>query len=466
MKRSVWIWLVACTPTERPGLVQEGGAVEDVPAPRAAVEVEDPAAGVPELPQVWSVPSMEHSLVAVDDGAGIVGRVSGYPETIARVDSRTGKELWRLAQPDGVMWTEIRAGRGYGVVAGRLPMRGGERIGVVNLGDGSLQWHRGVAERVMPVIGREGSGVGYVEGCGLEVLDPATGRPWGALEGRTAMVGHAGPAGPQMHALCTTMPVLLGMTEPCVMALTPRATADMVLTTLGANGTCWELALGRVDSQPTFATGYDVMAWHAEATLQVLEFDRETGGVRWRREFAGPGCDPTARLVGGTTLVLACGEAWMLGFGGRALWTIEGVDADAVAVVGEDSEGLLLNDSPGVRHVQYVTEHGALAGRIEVPDGASARAIGAGLVIETRETSTLWDPQGVRRWVYRGSGLSPRVGQYAVITGSGVVLDLRTGQALGRDPFGATPLAVLPAEGEGPALMVMRAGYLWARALP
>lgn len=41
-----------------------------------------------------------------------------------------------------------------------------------------------------------------------------------------------------------------------------------------------------------------------------------------------------------------------------------------------------------------------------------------------------------------------------------VVIAASSGAVLGRDPFGARPLAVLPGS------VVMHAGYLWARALP
>jgi len=93
-----------------------------------------------------------------------------------------------------------------------------------------------------------------------------------------------------------------------------------------------------------------------------------------------------------------------------------------------------------------------LAGRIEVADGTS---------VQTREGLTLWDAQGGRRW-WRAGGQFTAIEGYVVIKNSGEVLEMETGRVLGRDPFDARPLAVLR---ERPMLMVMHAGYLWARAL-
>ena len=45
----------------------------------------------------------------------------------------------------------------------------------------------------------------------------------------------------------------------------------------------------------------------------------------------------------------------------------------------------VLADSPGARSVQWLTPGGALAGRVTVPDRASARAIAAGLLVDSGE---------------------------------------------------------------------------------
>jgi len=247
------------------------------------------------------------------------------------------------------------------------------------------------------------------------------------------------------------------------MVLAPHDVADMLLTTVGPDGSCWKLLLGRADSRPTIDAASDVLTWHAESTLHVLAVDRATGDVRWRRNFAGPNCYPRAHVVdvGGRMVVVhACGTGVALAAAdGAERWSVK-VDADAVAVVGETGGEPLLNDSPGIRHVQYVTVDGALAGRIEVAGGASAHAISAGLVVQTREGLTLWDAQGGQRW-WRAGGRFSAMGDYVVIGNSGDILEMTTGRVLGRDPFDARPLAVLCEE----ELMVMHAGYLWARAL-
>lgn len=423
----------------------------------------DPTA-VPELPQVWSAPALQYSLAAVDGGAGIVGRVSGFPETIARIDARTGDEVWRVARPGEVMWTQVRAGRTHAAVSGRLQGRGGARVGYVDLRDGKLLWDRGVEDRIDGVVGLDGTGVGLVGDCRVQALDPTSGRAWTELIGRSARVGHAGPDGPQMHELCVTPPLLVGQAGRCAMVLTPQEAADMVLTTVGPDTSCWKLPLGRADSRPQVDLEMEVIWWHAEATLHVLGFDRATGNVRWRRRFAGERCYPRAHAAGGTVVVLACGRAVALAGDGAERWTLKDVEADALAVVGVANAEPLLNDSPGVRRVQFVTTDGALAGRVAVPDRASAHAVAAGVIVDTRESLTLWDPQGAR-WTMPGSGFSA-IGEYVVTRNSALVVEARTGRVLGRDPFGAEPLAVLPAGRGGPALMVMRAGYLWARALP
>jgi len=199
-----WV-LAACAPTAAPE-VPEVARAEVVNVNSAdivnAAAVNAVAGVVPELPQVWSAPDMQYSLAAVDGGAGVVGRVSQFPETIARVDARTGKELWRVAQPGEVMWTDVRAGVTHAAVSGRLPARGGSRVGYVDLRDGKLLWHRALAERSDVVVGLDGTGVGLVKDCDLTVLDPLSGRPLSTLRGRTMGIGHSGPDGPQVHPMC------------------------------------------------------------------------------------------------------------------------------------------------------------------------------------------------------------------------------------------------------------------------
>lgn len=462
---AAWV-LVACTPTAGPGVVEVERAEVVVAAPVERVEGAAPVgAAVPELPQVWSAPHMQYSLAAVEGGAGVVGRVSEFPETIARVDARTGQEVWRVARPGEVRWTEVRAGRTHAAVSGRLPGQGGARVGYVDLRDGTLVWERALAERADAVVGLDGTGVGLLHGCDLTALDPRSGRPFTTLHGRTAGVGHSGPDGPQVHELCTTPPLLVGQTGRCAMVLTPQDAADMVLTTVGSDTSCWKLPLGRADSRPHFEATSDVLWWHAEATLHVLAVDRTNGAVRWRRRFAGPNCYPRAHMAdagGHIVVVHACERAVALAADdGTERWSVK-VDADAVAVVGSASAEPLLNDSPGRRYVQYVTAEGGLAGRIEVADGASAHALTAGLMVQTRDGMTLWDPQGGQRW-WRAGGRFTAMGDYVVIKNSGEVVEMSSGRVLGRDPFDATPLAVVRTDGG--ALMVMRAGYLWARAL-
>jgi outer membrane protein assembly factor BamB len=470
--------LAACTSPTGPEVpeVARAGGVNTAPSERDVVDAAAVAgeegtlaaavgAAVPELPQVWSAPNMQYSLAAVDGGAGVVGRVSLFPETIARVDARTGKEVWRVAQPGEVMWTEVRAGKAYAAVSGRLPARGGDRVGYVDLRDGKLLWSRAVEERTDVAVGLDGTGVGLVKGCNLTALDPQSGRPIGTLRGRMMGVGHSGPDGPQVHEMCGTTPLLVGQTDRCAMVLAPHDVADMLLTTVGPDGSCWKLPLGRADLRPTIDAASDVLTWHAESTLHVLAVDRATGDVRWRRNFAGPSCYPRAHVVdvGGRMVVVhACGTGVALAAAdGAERWSVK-VDADAVAVVGEAGVEPLLMDSPGVRYVQYVTAGGVLAGRIEVADGASAHAVSAGLMVQTRDAMTLWDAQGERRW-WRAGGRFSAIGDYVVIKNSGDIVDMKTGRVLGRDPFDARPLAVVRGE---PTLMVMHAGYLWARALP
>lgn len=464
MKRWGLCALAACAPTTAPEVPEVAPAEVVQAAPVAdAVDAAPVGAAVPELPQVWSAPNMQYSLAAVDGGAGIVGRVSLFPETIARVDARTGKEVWRVAQPGEVMWTEVRAGKTHAVVSGRLPARGGDRVGYVDLRDGKLLWNRAVEERGDVVIGLDGTGVGVAKDCNLTALDPQSGRPIGTLRGRTMGVGHSGPEGPQVHEVCSTPPVLVGQTGRCAMVLVPHDVADMLLTTVGPDGSCWKLLLGRADSRPTYDAASDVLTWHAEATLHVLAVDRATGNVRWRRKFAGPNCHPRAHVadVGERIVVVhACEKGVALAAGdGAERWSVK-VDADAVAVVGEAGVEPLLNDSPGVRYVQYVTGEGVLAGRIEVADGASAQTISAGLMVQTRDAMTLWDAQGGQRW-WRAGGRFSAIGDYVVIKNSGDIVEMKTGRVLGRDPFDARPLAVV----REAKLMVMHAGYLWARAL-
>jgi hypothetical protein len=139
-------------------------------------------------------------------------------------------------------------------------------------------------------------------------------------------------------------------------------------------------------------------------------------------------------------------------------------------VIGEDDATARLNDSPGARAVRFVDAAGALAGRVAVADGAAAYANARGLLVDGGEALTLWDPQGTRvwsvakarggRWVAMGGYMFVRGGQATA------VIAADSGAEVGRDPFGALPLAVLPATPDGPGLAVLRAGFVWARALP
>jgi len=147
---------------------------------------------------------------------------------------------------------------------------------------------------------------------------------------------------------------------------------------------------------------------------------------------------------------------------GAVRWTTR-VEADAVAITGV--EGAVLADSPGARSVQWLTPGGALAGRVTVPDRASARAIAAGLLVDSGEALALWDPQGTPRWQVpaqreRWSALQGLVFVFKNMDEGTIVIAASSGAVLGRDPFGARPLAVLP------GAVVMHAGHLWARALP
>lgn len=461
---------VACAPAEAERPAPARGAevvtneVVEVASVPAAVEV-----AVPVLPRSWSAPKLQDELAAVEGGAGVVGRWSESPETIVRVDARTGAEQWRVAQPDGVMWLRVRVGATHAAITGRLPAHRGDRIGWIDVETGALLWSRALAERTEAVIGGDGTGVGLVRGCALEVLDPATGRTLGEVRGRTMTIGHAGVGGPGYEDLCGTPPTLLGWTGTCGVVLAPTGAADMTIVGVGPAGRCRSVALGRVDDR--VAVAGEVVSWHAHATLHVAGLERAAGRLRWRRTFAGKDCWPTAHAApdgagGAMTLVHACDRAVALGADGAPRWTVA-VAADAVVVVGEDDRVARLEDSPGVRALQFVTTDGQLGGRVVVPDLAAAYAVGVGVIVEDGAALTLWDAQGREVWTRAaGRGRWSAIGGYVLIKeahpGGTVIVEAGSGRAIGRDPYAAEPLAVLPAAKR----VVMRAGYLWARALP
>lgn len=443
------------------------------PAEVAAAGVETPrvaapgvAAGrevrptAPELRQLWAVRAMERELAAVDGGSGVVGRWSESPETIARVDARTGAEQWRVAQPGGVVWLAVRVGRTHAAISGRAP-GAGERHGWIDLRDGKLAWEQRLAAGDMVVVGRDGTGTGLSRGCELVALDASTGRPVATVRGRTAGLGHAGPEGAQIEVLCVTPPVLLGQTGACAVTLAPTETADATISAVGPAGPCWTVKLGRVDDIVQVDGAW--IWWHDGATLHVGALDRTNGSWSVRRTFPGGPCHPSARVIDDRTIAAhGCGEVTAIAADGAVRWTTR-VEADAVAITGV--EGAVLADSPGARSVQWLTPGGALAGRVTVPDRASARAIAAGLLVDTGEALALWDPQGTLRWQVpaqreRWSALQGLVFVYKNMDEGTVVIAASSGEVLGRDPFGARPLAVLP------GAVVMHAGYLWARALP
>lgn len=442
-----------------PGVVAPGVVVPGVAAPEPAVR-EGARPTTPELRQLWAVRAMERELAAVDGGSGVVGQWSESPETIARVDARTGAEQWRVAQPGGVVWSSVRVGRTHAAISGRVPGVG-ERHGWIDLRDGKLAWEQRLAVGDAIVVGRDGTGTGLSRGCELVALDASTGRPVATLPGRTAGLGHAGPEGSQIEVLCTTPPVLLGQTGACAVTLAPTGIADATISAVGPAGPCWTVKLGRVDDIVQVDGPW--IWWHDGTTLHVGALDRTDGRWSVRRKFPGGPCYPSARVIEEKTIAVhGCGEVTAIATDGAVQWTTR-VEADAVAIVG--AEGTVLADSPGARSVQWLTPGGALAGRVTVPDRASARAIAAGLLVDTGEALALWDPQGTQRWQVpaqreRWSALQGLVFVYGTMDEGTIVIEASSGAVLGRDPFGARPLAVLPKS------VVMHAGYLWARALP
>lgn len=483
MRAAVCTVVLACAPSgpEVPASpVEVDPQIAEAPpgdAPREAVvpvslgEVE--STKVPELPQVWRAPKIQYEAAIVDGGAGVIGRWSEYPETIVRLDARTGAEQWRVAMPNEVNWYHARAGTTHAAVWGRLPGPGGERFGWVHLADGRLEWSRSLGERTEPVVGIDGTGLGLVRECSLTVVDPATGQPQETLRGRTIGVGHSGPGGPMIDEMCATPAVLLGRVGECTAVLAPDGAADMKVVGIGAQGRCWEVPLGRVDDRVVFDATRERLIWHENATLHVGAIDRISGSMRWQRRFAAERCYPTAHLGpdgrgGDMVVVNACGRVSAVGLDGKDRWVVQAT-ADAVVVAGEEDAVARLNDSPGIRWVQLLASDGRTTGRIEVPDRATAHATGAGVLIDTREALVLRsDVDGKVLWERKVSNVRwSAMGGYLFMTGGypagTLIVEASGGKTLGYDPFGATPLAVLRGEKR---LVVMRAGYLWARALP
>ena len=430
---------------------------------------------VPAAPRRWSAPHLQHELAALADGA-IVGRDGRYPETIVAVDARTGAERWRVAASEATQWLSATPGAGFVALQGRADRI--PRIGVVDAVSGRWRWQRAFDGRGRWIVGADGSGLGLVDGCALTVIDPADGRELWTLHGRSARLGHhvEPPGASSFEDLCTQPPTLLGQAGACALVLAPEGVADAVVAAYGPEGPCWSIALGRAESRPTVDPASGALWWHDHATLQVARLDRAAGRLRWRVQFAADGCVPYAQPApradgGAAVLVHRCDLAIALEPGrGRELWR-RAVAADALAVVGEASPATpRLQPAAGGRQLQVLTSGGALAGRITVGPWATARVLADGLLVDDAAGLALWGGDGRLRWRHATTGgqvtaLVDRVFVRGSQPATTVILAAKTGAIVGRDPVGAEPLAVLPADGGAPALAVLRAGSLWALEL-
>lgn len=447
-------------------------------AARAQAAEPGPVAGSESVlasPRRWSAPHLQHELAALADGA-IVGRDGRYPETIVAVDARTGAERWHVAASETTQWLSATPGAGLVALQGRADRT--PRIGVVDAASGRWRWQRDHDGRGRWIVGADGSGLGLVDGCALTVVDPADGRELWTVHGRSARLGHhvEPPGASSFEELCTQPPTLVGQTGACAVVLAPEGVADAVVAAYGPEGPCWSIALGRAESRPTVDPASGALWWHDHATLHVARLDRAAGRLRWRVQFAADGCVPYAQPApradgGAAVLVHRCDLAIALEPGrGRELWR-RAVAADALAVVGEGSPVTpRLRPAAGERQLQFLSSAGALAGRITVGPRATAWVLADGLLVDDAPGLALWGGDGRLRWRHATTGgqvtvLADRVFVRGSQPATTVILAARTGAIVGRDLVGAEPLAVLPADGEAPALAVLRAGSLWALEL-
>lgn len=401
------------------------------PVPSAAPAPVAPS--LESLPVVWSHPWGGYEPAIVDTPAGrAVLTVEPGGRAAVLLDARTGAVRWTATAPKDVEWTKaIVAGTLWLVDGYRQPQ--GAALSRLVPATGAIAWTRYDPEGE-PSIGSAGSGIEVFSSgrCQSRLLDPATGRSFGApMRGRDIeMFGHGRM--PPGHR-CDHVVTLFGMVDDVGVVAHEPAPRRWILEGIDTGGRSrWKLPIGEERPHGLHFEGGHALFVEGTAA-NVLRVDMRSGRIVWKRPMPdGASCDdrglyPMIRSGPGwggkasRLLVSSCASASLWDTAtGKVLWSRPTAGASPVIVSvtpdhPDDSELRFLDMAPAIR---WFTSEGEAAGSAALPqDVNGVFPMGEVVVVEPAGFQSVMGVgrDGATKWEHRlGESGGSRVGDWFV----------------------------------------------------